>query len=94
MQQFIPSQSSAAIVNILAAGEWRIRASSSTLNRASITASAMGITHGSAISSLGPGTMRATSLPVFASDAAAAADPIPSGTYYRITGDTAVRCKP
>jgi hypothetical protein len=93
MQQFVPSQSS-AIVNILAAGEWRIRASSSTSDRASITASAMGITHGSGVSSLGPGTMRATNLPVFASDAAAAANPIPSGTYYRITGDTTVRCKP
>jgi hypothetical protein len=45
-------------------------------------------------SSLGAGTMRATNLPIFASDAAAAADPMLSGTYYRITGDTAVRCKP
>jgi hypothetical protein len=94
MQQFVPSQSS-AVVNILAAGEWRIRANSSTFDRASITASAMGITHSSGVSSLGPGTMRATDLPTYASDAAAAADAgLLNGSYYTITGDTIVRCKP
>jgi hypothetical protein len=95
LQQFIPSQSSAAVVNILATGEWRIRANSSTLDRASITASAMGITHDSGVSSLGPGTMRATDLPTYASDAAAAADAgLLNGSYYTITGETIVRCKP
>jgi hypothetical protein len=46
-------------------------------------------------SSLGAGTMRATDLPTYASDAAAAADAgLLNGFYYTLTGETIVRCKP